>query len=40
VLDGLGPVGAGSHALGEHVVISSIAERAALLAGLIAARQP
>ena len=40
VLDGLGPVGAGSHALDEHVVISSIAERAALLAGLCAARQP
>jgi glutamate carboxypeptidase len=40
VLDGLGPVGAGSHALDEHVVIASIAERAALLAGLIAARRP
>jgi glutamate carboxypeptidase len=40
VLDGLGPVGAGSHALDEHVVISSIAERAALLAGLIDAKRP
>jgi glutamate carboxypeptidase len=37
VLDGLGPVGAGSHALDEHVVVSSIVERAALLAGLVAA---
>ena len=36
VLDGLGPVGAGSHALGEYVVVSSIVERAALLAGLVA----
>ena len=40
VLDGLGPIGAGSHALDEHVVIASIAERAALLAGLVAARRP
>ncbi len=40
VLDGLGPVGAGSHALDEHVVVSSIVERAALLAGLVAALQP
>ena len=40
VLDGLGPVGAGSHALDEHIVVSSIVERAALLAGLIAALRP
>jgi glutamate carboxypeptidase len=40
VLDGLGPVGAGSHALDEHVVVSSIVERAALLAGLVGALRP
>ena len=40
VLDGLGPVGAGSHALDEYVVVSSIVERAALLAGLVAALRP
>jgi glutamate carboxypeptidase len=34
-LDGLGPVGAGAHAEGEHIVISAMAERAALVAGLI-----
>ncbi|MGZ8793458.1 MAG: M20 family metallopeptidase [Gaiellaceae bacterium] len=34
-LDGLGPVGDGGHALDEHVSISSIAERAALLALLL-----
>lgn len=34
-LDGLGPVGAGAHAEGEHVVVSAMAERAALVAGLI-----
>jgi glutamate carboxypeptidase len=39
VLDGLGPVGAGSHALDEYVVVSSIVERAALLAGLVARLQ-
>jgi glutamate carboxypeptidase len=40
VLDGLGPVGAGSHALDEYVVVASIVERAALLAGLVAALRP
>jgi glutamate carboxypeptidase len=34
-LDGLGAVGDGAHALHEHVLVSSLAERAALLAGLI-----
>lgn len=34
-LDGLGPVGAGAHAADEHVSISSIAERTALLALLL-----
>ncbi len=33
-LDGLGAIGDGAHALHEHVVIDSIAERAALLAAL------
>ena len=33
-LDGLGPVGDGAHALHEHVLIDSIAERAALHAAL------
>lgn len=35
-LDGLGAVGDGAHALHEHVVIGKMAERAALLAGLLA----
>jgi len=35
-LDGLGAVGDGAHALHEHVEIGSLADRAALLAGLIA----
>ena len=35
-LDGLGAVGNGAHSLNEHVVIRSLAERAALLAGLLA----
>ena len=39
VLDGLGPVGAGSHALDEYVLFDSMVERAALLAGLVAALQ-
>jgi len=34
-LDGLGPVGDGAHARHEHVVISKMVERAALLAGLL-----
>lgn len=36
-LDGLGPVGAGAHALDEHVVVDSMPERTALLAMLLAA---
>jgi glutamate carboxypeptidase len=35
VLDGLGPDGAGAHALHEHVEIASLADRAALIALLI-----
>jgi len=35
-LDGLGAVGDGAHALHEHVEIESLADRAALVAGLIA----
>jgi glutamate carboxypeptidase len=35
-LDGLGAIGDGPHALHEHVVISELAPRAALVAGLIA----
>lgn len=34
-LDGLGAVGDGGHALYEHVIVSSLPERAALLAGLL-----
>jgi len=34
-LDGLGAMGDGGHALHEHVVIRSLPERAALLAGLL-----
>ncbi len=34
-LDGLGVAGDGGHAIHEHVVISSLPERAALLAGLL-----
>lgn len=34
-LDGLGAVGAGAHALHEHVVVEELARRAALLAGLM-----
>lgn len=34
-LDGLGVTGDGSHALHEHVIIPSLPERAALLAGLL-----
>ena len=34
-LDGLGPAGDGGHAPDEHVSVSSIAERAALLALLL-----
>jgi glutamate carboxypeptidase len=41
-LDGLGPVGDGAHAAHEHVEISALPWRAALLAGVLAdfARQP
>lgn len=35
VLDGLGAVGGGAHALGEHVEVAAIAPRAALVARLI-----
>jgi glutamate carboxypeptidase len=34
-LDGLGAIGDGAHALHEHVDIESLADRAALVAGLI-----
>ncbi|MFO7571118.1 MAG: M20 family metallopeptidase [Gaiellaceae bacterium] len=34
-LDGLGPIGDGAHAPGEHVLLSSLPERAALLAMLL-----
>ncbi|WP_250556749.1 M20 family metallopeptidase [Pseudonocardia lacus] len=37
VLDGLGAVGAGAHARHEHVSVSGMVERAALVAGLIGA---
>ena len=36
-LDGLGPVGGGAHAAHEFVVVERLAERAALLAMLLAA---
>ncbi len=35
-LDGLGAVGAGAHAIDEHVEVAALAPRAALLAGLLA----
>jgi glutamate carboxypeptidase len=38
-LDGLGPAGDGAHALHEHVVLSDLTWRAALVAGLIARLQ-
>jgi glutamate carboxypeptidase len=34
-LDGLGAVGDGAHALHEHVEIGALADRAALVAGLV-----
>jgi glutamate carboxypeptidase len=34
-LDGLGAVGDGAHALHEHVEIAALADRAALIAGLV-----
>jgi glutamate carboxypeptidase len=36
-IDGLGPVGAGAHADHEHVLASSLPERAAVLASLLSA---
>jgi len=39
-LDGLGAVGDGAHSEGEHVIISAMAERAALVAGLIERARP
>lgn len=39
-LDGLGPVGAGAHAADEHVVLSRMPERAALLASLLLLAPP
>jgi glutamate carboxypeptidase len=36
-LDGLGPVGRGAHAAGEHIVIAAMPERAALVAELVVA---
>jgi glutamate carboxypeptidase len=35
VLDGLGAVGAGAHAEDEHVVLSSISERASLISAIL-----
>jgi len=35
VLDGLGPIGNGAHSEREHIVIKSLPERAALLAGIL-----
>jgi glutamate carboxypeptidase len=34
-LDGLGAVGGGAHAEGEHVVVEAMPQRAALLADLV-----
>lgn len=36
-LDGLGPIGDGAHAAHEHIVVASLPERAALVAGLLMA---
>ena len=36
-LDGLGAVGAGGHTLDEHIIVDSLAQRARLMAGLLAA---
>ena len=33
-LDGCGAVGGGAHAESEHIVVSAMAQRAALLAGI------
>jgi glutamate carboxypeptidase len=34
-LDGMGPQGAGAHAIHEHVIVEHLAERAALMAGIL-----
>lgn len=34
-LDGLGPAGDGAHAIGEHILVDSVAQRGALLAALL-----
>ena len=34
-LDGLGPDGAGAHALDEHIILESLVPRAALLTHLV-----
>lgn len=39
VLDGLGPLGDGAHSPQEHILIDSLAERAALLAALLSERR-
>jgi len=38
-LDGMGTIGAGAHAAHEHIVRSSLTERTAMLAGMIAASE-
>ena len=40
MLDGLGPDGDGAHALHEHVLVSSLVERTALIALLLADARP
>jgi len=40
VLDGLGPVGGGAHAVDEHVVVTEMPRRAALLARLLQRLEP
>ena len=37
VLDGMGVEGGGAHALDEHIVVESLAERAALLTAMVLA---
>jgi glutamate carboxypeptidase len=37
VLDGLGAVGDGAHALDEHIIVAEMPRRAALVASLLAA---
>jgi glutamate carboxypeptidase len=38
-LDGLGVVGAGAHTHGEHLVVSELAPRARIFAGLLSQLQ-